>query len=73
MSDAGFRFRIGQKVHWAAQPGTLYQVAWRRWTERMLFGPVVEYRLCPLAQTLDTWPVLYWAAEADITPVEETP
>lgn len=67
--DRLFRYRIGQRVRWAGdpevQPALIHQC---RYTERVQWlGPVVEYLVSTMA-----FPVALWAAEADITPWEET-
>jgi hypothetical protein len=62
--DVQFQFDLGQHVHWAGDLTHCYQIGQRRFTERTLLGPVVEYALC--------WPgthgpVVRWAYEADLT------
>jgi hypothetical protein len=41
-----FRFQMGQCVRWAAQPTEAYIITQRRWTQRDIVAPVVEYLLC---------------------------
>jgi hypothetical protein len=41
-----FRFQMGQCVCWAAQPTEPHVICQRRWTQRDLLAPVVEYLLC---------------------------
>jgi hypothetical protein len=53
-----FRFQLGQGVRWAATPTRQDWVERRRWTERAILGPVVEYHL-----GLDVG----WVYEADLT------
>jgi hypothetical protein len=40
-----FRYRMGQSVRWADVPYERHWVGQRRWTQREVMGPVVEYRL----------------------------
>lgn len=58
--SAHFRFALGARVLWF---GTAYVVDRRRWEERRLLGPVVQYGLVD-AQA--PGPVVVWAEEADL-------
>lgn len=62
--DTQFQFALGQHVRWAGEPTQPYQIRQRRWTERAIGGPVVEYYL--------PWrgphgPDVGWVYEADLT------
>jgi hypothetical protein len=54
-----FRYRRGQWVTWTGAPAHPYCIAQRRWTERDILGPVVEYLLIGLEE---------WAYEPDLEP-----
>ena len=70
-ADTLFLYRHGQYVAWAAHPGVRWRIVWRRYTERDILGPIVEYLLEPMeveaARTLGGG---VWAAEPDVTPEE---
>ena len=58
-----FRFQIGQCVRWAAYPNERHWIGKRRWTQREIMSPVVEYQL-QLSQTSSS--NIGWAYEADL-------
>lgn len=66
--SALFLFPIGQRVRWAGAPTYCYWISQRRWTERAILGPIVEYALCRAAPH-DTRFV--WVYEADLTPWDD--
>lgn len=55
-----FRFALGARVVWL---GTAYVVDRRRWEERRLFGPVVQYALVDVHVP---GTMVVWAEEADL-------
>lgn len=59
-----FRYRIGQCVRWADWPQRPHYVGQRRWTQRKVMAPVVEYKLF-LSETGDSGYVA-WVIEADV-------
>jgi hypothetical protein len=63
-----FQFQRGQAVRWAGDRTTRYTITQRRWTQRDVLGPVVEY----LVQTKTperAW--REWVYEADLTAWQE--
>jgi hypothetical protein len=66
--DPRFQFALGQHVRWAGDPTHRYQIGQRRWTERIVLGPVVEYYLCWRAPH---GPDAGWVSEADLTRWQE--
>jgi hypothetical protein len=65
-----FRYRIGQGVRWADYPHKQHFVGQRRWTQREVLPPVVEYRLLLEPLGHDTvW--MAWVPEADLELWEE--
>ena len=66
-----FRYRLGQCVRWAEYPHERHYVAQRRWTQRSILAPVVEYRLT-LASTGKGGGLMGWVGEADVEAWEET-
>jgi hypothetical protein len=57
-----FRFRLGQEVRTADEPARKQWVTERRWTQRRILGPVVEYRLGTSADAIG----LLWFGEDDM-------
>lgn len=57
-----FRFRIGDCVRYAEHPTQPYSVGQRRWTERAILAPVVEYRL----RLGEDGYAITWAYEPDL-------
>lgn len=60
-----FRFALGARVLWL---GTAYLVDRRRWEERRLFGPVVQYGLVDVHAPGS---VVVWVDEADCQAEDE--
>jgi len=58
-----FRFRLGEVVRWAEYPHDRCVVGQRRWTQREILAPVVEYRL-RLHATKGG--LMGWVSEADL-------
>jgi hypothetical protein len=64
-----FQFHMRQQVRWAEDPDSCYVIAQRRWTQREILAPFVEYRLRlrfasdTLGGTMSLW-VLESALEA---------
>ena len=53
-----FRFPMGQCARWVEQPRTRYYIYQRRWTQREILGPVVEYRFrSSRGGGEDLWPI----------------
>ena len=68
-----FRYRIGDAVRWAEAPHQRYFIGQRRWTQREILSPKVEYHL-KLTTTGSGQHYLSWADEADLEAwKEETP
>jgi hypothetical protein len=65
-----FRYRQGQHVRWAEAPQTPCTVCQRRWTQRDILGPVVEYLLVGPARD-HAGDGLPWVSEADLEPWPE--
>lgn len=61
-----FLFHRGQAVRWADYPYVSYYVCQRRWTERDVMPPIVEYGLVMYQGRGEMW----WAVEADLEPWE---
>jgi len=64
-----FRFPIGAYVHWVEYPTERYYVGQRRWTQREILAPLVEYRL-RLSKT--TGGLGMWINEQDVLDGEES-
>jgi hypothetical protein len=64
-----FRFRLGQAVRCADYPTKRHYVGQRRWTERRILAPLVEYRLT-FSATDDSW-ALGWVRDEDLQVWEE--
>ncbi len=62
-----FRYDQGQLVSWAGVGR--WHVSWRRWTERDILSPLVEYGLV-LSDVEPPRGRVIWVAEADVLPVE---
>lgn len=60
-----FRFRIGDTVRYAEYPAERHYIGQRRWTQREILDPVVEYRL-RLGKTRGH--MMGWIPDADLTP-----
>jgi len=58
-----FRFQIGECVRWAQYPRDRFWIGQRRWTERDLFAPLVEYHLLMGERTRQ---FVGWAYDADL-------
>ena len=67
-----FRFPMGQCVRWAEQPPRGCYISQRRWTQREILAPVVQYRF--RTSKADDTLAYSWAYEADLEawPEEET-
>ena len=63
-----FRFRIGQPVRWSEYPHERYFVGQRRWTEREVVAPLVEYRL---RMRESGGPMLSWVPDHELLPWKE--
>jgi hypothetical protein len=63
-----FRFRLGQRVRWAEYPHEPHVIGQRRWTQREILAPVVEYRLRFKAHKGS---LMGWVSEADLEVWEE--
>jgi hypothetical protein len=62
-----FLFREGQAVYWAEAPDERFVVVERRWTQRELLGPVIEYRLRTQVDSTTLGLVMTpWVSEADL-------
>lgn len=59
-----FRHRLGDCVRWAEYPRRRHYVSQRRWTQREILAPVVEYRLM-LSKAGDTGS-MGWVHEWDL-------
>ena len=69
-----FRFPMGACVRWAEQPSTRFYISHRRWTQREILAPVVQYRFRTSKPGTAYRSVGYeWVYEADIEAWEETP
>jgi hypothetical protein len=66
-----FRYRLGQRVRWAEFPADVQVIVQRRWTQRQIPGPIVEYRLADVARKPES--VAVWVYEADIEAWPDTP
>jgi len=57
-----FLYAKGQQVR--LPDGVQAEILWRRYTERQIFGPLVEYLVQPQAGEV------HWIDEADVLPLE---
>jgi len=64
-----FRFTLGQCVRWTESPYQRHWVGQRRWTEREILAPLVQYRL--RFGKPEDGPLLEWARQEDLTPWED--
>lgn len=60
-----FRFRLGDCVQYAEYPERKHYIIQRRWTQRAILAPVVEYRLSLSAKSEHS---TSWVFEHDLTP-----
>lgn len=68
-----FRYRKGDVVWWEddpTRPLEAYVVVQRRWTDRDILAPVIEYGLSRLAEPTGR---MWWAYEPDVLATEEEP
>jgi hypothetical protein len=65
---ATFRYDLGQEVRWAESPRTPYVIVQRRWTQRDVFAPLVEY-LCTPRRAVRRIPA--WVGEPDLEPWDD--
>jgi len=63
-----FRFQLGQCVRWAEYPHEGHWVGQRRWTQREILEPLVEYRL-RLTAKKGGW--LSWVPERELMAWDE--
>ena len=64
-----FRFHLCQAVRWAEYPHEPYYIGQRRWTQREMLAPLVEYRL-RLSKARGS--LMSWVPEFDLAPFEDT-
>ena len=68
-----FRYRKGDVVWWEddpTRPLEAYVVVQRRWTDRDIMAPVIEYGVCRLD---DPGEPMQWALEPDVLATQEEP
>ena len=66
-ADTLFLFAHGQVVRWLAFPDVAWRIVWRRYTERDIMGPLVDYRVEPVeAVAAREVGAGGWADEADL-------
>jgi hypothetical protein len=63
-----FRFQMGQCVHWAEYPHERHYIGQRRWTQREILEPLVEYHL-RLGASKGGW--LAWVNERELLAWDE--
>lgn len=64
-----FRFPLGTRVRWAEHPSRCSTIYQRRWTEREILAPVVQYRF---RSGPDAHGYGYeWVVETDLTTCED--
>jgi hypothetical protein len=64
-----FRYRLGQRVRWAEHPAKPHEILQRRWTQRQILAPVVQYHL----GYGESGMAIAWVREEDIEPWTDTP
>lgn len=64
-----FRFPLGACVRWAESPSHRYYIGQRRWTQREILSPVVEYHL-RLGDSKGYF--IAWVLEPDVMAWEDT-
>lgn len=63
-----FRFQMGQWVRWAEYPHDGHYIGQRRWTQREILEPLVEYRL-RFAAVKGGW--IAWVPERELIAWDE--
>lgn len=67
-----FRFQMGQYVRWAEYPNTRYYIYQRRWTQREILDPVVQYRFRTSKAGTDAICISHeWVHERDLQTRED--